>query len=159
MKIKGTTDQSLFDIALVAFQDPSRVYELVTSGFVENINSEVAGVEFEFTQTKLTQKEVVKTIQQKRKVVTISEDQTVFDIALQYYGGPEFVFDFITENGLENIGAEPVGKTLKYTELKTIIPTYFRKKGKSVATNSSPEQVVYNSGIDFDIIESTLTSY
>jgi predicted Zn-dependent protease len=159
MKIKGTTDQSLFDIALVAFQDPSRVYELVTSGFVENINSEVAGVEFEFTQTKLTQKEVVKTIQQKRKVVTISEDQTVFDIALQYYGGPEFVFDFITENGLENIGAEPVGKTLKYTELKTIIPTYFRKKGKSVATNSSPEQLVDNSGIDFAIIESTLTIY
>jgi hypothetical protein len=159
MNYKGTTDQSLFDIALVAFQDPSRVYELVAAGFVENINSEVAGVNFEFTQTKITQKEVVKTIQQKRKVVTISQDQTVFDIALQYYGGPEFVFDFITENGLENIGAEPVGKTLQYTELKTIIPTYFRKKGKTIATNANPEQVVYNSGIDYDLIESTLTIY
>lgn len=159
MTTQGTQTQSIFDIALLAFQDPSRVYELITSGTIDNINSEVAGVTFEFTPSKITQKEITKTIAPKVKSVILSQDKTVFDVALQYYGGAEFVYDFIRENGLESIESDPTGITLKYTELSTVVPLYFRKTGKQVATKQSPATVQYQYGIGYDTIQTDLIVY
>lgn len=159
MTTQGTQNQSIFDIALIAFQDPSRVYELITSGTIENINSEVAGVTFEFTPSKVTQKEVTKTIAPKVKSVILSQDKTAFDVALQYYGGAEFVFDFIRENGLESIESDFTGRTLQYTELNTFVPLYFRKTGKQVATKNSPATVQYQYGIGYDTIQTDLIVY
>ena len=159
MTTQGTQTQSIFDIALLAFQDPSRVYELIDSGTIDNINSEVAGVAFEFTPSKITQKEITKTIAVRPKIVTISQDKTPFDVALQYYGGAEFVYDFVRENGLESIESDPTGITLQYTELNTVVPLYFRKTGKQVSTKQSPELVQYQYGIGYDTIQTDLIVY
>lgn len=60
---------------------------------------------------------------------------------------------------LKKANKNPTGITLKYTELSTVVPLYFRKTGKQVATKQSPATVQYQYGIGYDTIQTDLIVY
>lgn len=135
MNLTVKDGQNIFDVALIAYQDASRVYDIVTANSeIENINSDITGITIEYVQSFLTQKEVVKTVSLTQKPVIINSMQSIFDISLQYYGSAENVFNVITENSLENIHSDPTGIQLKYSINNTPVPIFFRKNNIVVAT-------------------------
>jgi hypothetical protein len=129
------SEDTIFDVALLAYQDASRVLDiLLNNPQIDNVNSDLTGVSITYIPEVITTKESIKTASILPKNVTISFDQSVFDIALQYYGGVENVFKFIVENGIDNINSDITGLKLKYTQNNTYIPLYFRINNKNIAT-------------------------
>ena len=126
---------TIFDVALIAYQDASLAYKLLKENpSIESINSDLTGILISYTPQIITTKEVIKTPSVIKNNVTISSDQSVFDIALQYFGGAENVYSFIKSNSLESILSDPTGINLNYQINKTFVPTYFRQNGGFVAT-------------------------
>jgi hypothetical protein len=125
---------TIFDVALIAYQDASLAYQLIKENpAIESIDSDLTGILITYTPQIITTKEVIKTPSVIKRSVTISSDQSVFDIALQYFGGAENVYSFIKSNGLESILSDPTGLELNYQVNKTFVPEYFRQTGGNVA--------------------------
>jgi hypothetical protein len=75
------------------------------------------------------------------KIVTII-NQSLFDIAAQYYGSIEGVFDIIEDNPeLELLltSEVPPGTILKIRPVNNEIADYFKKEEKFIATATSPQ--------------------
>lgn len=73
------------------------------------------------------------------KNVTITTDQSLFDVVLQYYGDTQFVYDFIQLNSdqIPNILFNNLkGKTLKYEEQSNIVASTYRNDNTVVATKN-----------------------
>lgn len=135
MELEVKSGQTIFDVALICYQDASRVYDLIAENpQIENVNSDLTGMVLSYTPATVTQKEVIKTVTPTKVNVTINYSQSLFDIALQYYGAPEKVYDVINENGLESLASDPTGIVLKYTINNTFAPLYYRTNNITVAT-------------------------
>lgn len=135
MTITVKNGQTIFDVALIAYQDAARVCDLLEENpQIENLMSDLTGLTLNYTPAVITTKEVIKTVYETKPNVTIRHTQSVFDIALQYYGGAEKVFDFIKENGLESILSDPTAIELKYTLSNEFVPFYFRTNQTTVST-------------------------
>ena len=134
MKLIIKDGQSIFDIALIAYQDASRVYDLISTNPIENINSVLTGITVNYTESRPLQNEIFVSQKSPNKPIIINFTQSIFDVAIQYYGSVENVYSFIKENGLENIKSNPVGTKLKYTINNTYVPIYFRSINKNIAT-------------------------
>lgn len=127
--------QTIFDVALIAYHDAARVYDLLAENSqIENINSDITGLTLTYTPAALVQKELTKTITVTQPNVTIGSGQTLYDIALQYYGGAEYVFDLIKQNNLESLNSDATGIMLNYQTNNTYVPVFFRGNGKTVST-------------------------
>ncbi len=81
-------------------------------------------------------RETVKVVQDKQRVVIIRSDQTLFDIALQLYGSPEYVFNLIDLNGsIASLTDEAiVNLNVNYVKQFTAIPVYFDNNNTTIAT-------------------------
>lgn len=135
MQLEVKYGQSIFDVALICYQDASRAYDLISDNpQIDNINSDLTGMILSYTPATVTQKEALKTITVTQNNVTIGFMQSLFDVALQYYGSADRVYDVIIENGLENLASDPTGINLKYTTNNTFAPLYYRTNNITVAT-------------------------
>lgn len=72
------------------------------------------------------------------KVVTISSSQSIYDIALQYYGGIDKVFDVVTDLGLDSIDSDITGKTFTITNETSPFYQYALTKGLTIGSKDSP---------------------
>lgn len=75
------------------------------------------------------------------KVVTISSNQSLMDLSLQYYGSVERVFDIITQLGVESLDSNPTGLNLTITTANTTNNVYqfCFKNNITIANKLSPE--------------------
>lgn len=132
--------QSVYDVALACYGDPVAIYDLAAENPTLNIGatSDLSGITITYTPRvkSSANKEVIKNVDPPNKVVTIKDDQNVFDLALQYYGKPELVYRMLAENpDIESILTDGIaGKQLGYTESVEFIPTYYRTNKFTVAT-------------------------
>lgn len=136
MKYTVSYGQTIFDVALIAYSDASLVYRLMAENpQIENINSDLTGMELSFTQvTSSNPKEALKLQQPLQPKVVISSTQSIIDIALQYTGSAENVYDIILGNQLGNILSDPTGVVLNYTLSNDYVCQYYRANAIAVST-------------------------
>lgn len=136
--------QSIFDVAILAYQDASNIVALLKDNPDISINDDLTGIEVEFTPSVVTQKEVIKTVKEVKANVTINSSQSVFDIALQYYGSAENVVRFLKENrAVDNINGDPTGISLNYQLNNEFVPKFYRRNFYTLATKSSSTGLAY----------------
>ena len=128
--------QTIFDIALIAYGDPSQVYELIARNNIDGINANIDGLNLVYEYKKPPQKETVKINIVTQKVVTIKSTQTLFDVALQLYGSAESVFELMELNPLiDNLTDESItGLNVNYVTQRTALPIFFDKEKIVIAT-------------------------
>lgn len=70
------------------------------------------------------------------KNVTITSDQSLFDVVLQYYGDISKVYDFIQLNPtIPNVMYNSLkGKTVQYEEQSNVTANYFSANSKTIST-------------------------
>lgn len=135
MTITVKNGQTIFDVAIIAYQDASRVYDLISENpEIESIMSDLTGMTLNYTEAVVTTKEAVKIITDTKPNVTIRQTQSMFDIALQYYGSADKVLEVVNDNNLESIMSDPTGISLNYNLSNEYVPKYFRTKQKTIAT-------------------------
>lgn len=150
MELYVQNGQSVYDIALACYGDSSAIYDLANENPTLNIGatSDIGGKTITYTpRVKSSEnKEVVKKVNPLPKVVTIRDDQNVFDLALQYYGKPELVYKMLAENtDIESILIDSIGgKQLFYTESIEFIPNFFRTNKLIVATRYPTNKYLLN---------------
>jgi len=128
--------QSIFDIALIAYGDPSMVYTLIQGNGIDGINEVLTGKTLTYTYSKPHQKETVKINIVTQKIVTILSTQTLFDVALQLYGSAESVFELLSLNpSINNITDDGItGLNVNYETQQTALPVFFDKEKIVIAT-------------------------
>lgn len=140
MELFVQNGQSVFDVALACYGDPAAIYDLASENPTLNIGatSNLSGITITYTPRvkSSANKEVIKKVNPLPKVVTIRDDQNVFDLALQYYGKPELVYKMLAQNPeitsilINGLG----GKQLVYNESIEFIPNFYRTNKLTVAT-------------------------
>jgi len=139
MTILVQSGQTIFDIALLAYNDASKAYDLITENpeLIDNINSDISGLTLFYTPSAPSnKKEATKLTTEQKKNVTIQSTQTLFDLALQYYGAAENIYQLIEDNSFLDsvLSTDYVGKNLNYTLNKGVVATYYRNSLIDVST-------------------------
>lgn len=130
--------ETIFDLALIAYQDASRVVDLISENPGIDLVSDLTGTTISFTQSVIFTKPNVKNkISLTQKNASISNDKTLFDIALQYFGDASRVIDVVSALGVESINSDPSGFVLKYMESNESVPFYFRQTGGNIGTKGN----------------------
>ena len=151
MRLEVKYGQTIFDVALICYQDASRAYDILAENpTIPNINADLTGYIINYTPASVTQKEVIKTITPTKKSVTIGYSQTLFDVALQYYVGAENVYDLIAKNAIENINSNATGVVLNYDVNNTYAPLYYRINNINVATK--PLKITENPTLTYSLL-------
>ena len=73
-----------------------------------------------------------------KKIVTISSSQSIYDIASQYFGGIDKVFDVVTALGVESIDSDITGKMFEITDETSAFYQYTLNKSITVGSKVSP---------------------
>jgi hypothetical protein len=98
-EIKVNSDQSIFDVALFCYNDASLVYNLIDENpTITDISMDLTGLTLVYTPIKLIKYEARENSNKVQKVVTIKQQQNLFDLSLQHYGSIEFIYDLIQNN-------------------------------------------------------------
>lgn len=128
--------QTLFDLALNAYQDASGILKLIqeNEGVLTDMLQDASGLTIQYTPELRTLKEAVSVKNSVDKVVTIAEQQNIFDLSLQYYGKAEKAIELVRANGFEDLLAEPKGQRLVYTKSNDVVQNYFFKNNINIAT-------------------------
>jgi hypothetical protein len=140
MTIKVDSSQTIYDICLIAYGDASMTYKLIAENptLITSVLSNLTGLTLNYTPLaySYTQKEASLTVVESQKNVTIQSTQTLFDVALQYYGSAEKVYQLIAENPtiIGILDTDYTNKTLNYTENKTKVPSFFKNNEIIVST-------------------------
>lgn len=136
MNLTANSKQSIFDVALIAYQDASRVYDLLAGNpQIDSIISDITGVNISYNRSIIIRSEAEKTPKPTLVNGSIKDSQTIFDLALQYYGGAELAYALILENGIESIMSNPSsGGNLKYTLSNRAVNIYYRRNNVIVGT-------------------------
>lgn len=147
--------ESIYDVALKLYGDSSFALLLIAQNpELENLNnSNITGLTIQFEPIVVTAfKPVVTTDTVPEKIVTIREDQNLFDISLQEFGTIERVFDVISLSGIENINQTEIkGTSFKYVFEKGKIQNFFNDKKIFVSTKT-PNKLRYIIDKDGNII-------
>lgn len=135
--------ETIFDVALIAYQDASRTYDLLRQNpQIQNILSDLTGITVSFIpDVVFTSPNVQKKIISTQKNVSINSGQTLFDIALQYFGDASKIIEIANGLGIDSIISECTGKTLIYTESNDAVSLYFRQTGSTIATNGIVDSI------------------
>ena len=138
MTIKVDSTQTIFDIALIAYGDASKVYDLIAENpdLIENVMTDLTGLTLTYTPTNPIVKEATIVKKSIAKVVTIKSEQNIFDLSLQYYGSAEDCISLIKANTfIENLNSSGFeGNQLNYTLNNNLAPRYYRENKIEVAT-------------------------
>jgi hypothetical protein len=130
--------ETIFDLALIAYQDASRVVDLINENPNIDLVSDLTGLAISFTPAVIFTKPNVKNkITTTLKNVSISNDKTIFDIALQYFGDAAKALEVVSILGLESVNSDPAGTVLTYTESNESVPLYFRQTGGNIGTKGN----------------------
>lgn len=136
-EVKVINGQTIFDLALFCYNDASLVYDLIAENpTITDIGMDLTGLTLVYTPKKVVPYEAKQNAKTLNKVVTITSEQTLFDISLQYYGDISFVYDLIQNNTfLDNILSEDFNNnTLKLSNEKNYVSNYFEKYSINVGT-------------------------
>lgn len=137
-EIRAESGQTIFDLALLAYGDASKAYNLIAENplLIENINSDLQGLTLTYTPSTIPSKEAVKIKGTVKRNVTIQSTQNLFDLSLQYYGSAEKVYDLLSQNPLivSLLDTEYVGRTLNYNLSNELAPRYYRDNKIDVST-------------------------
>lgn len=150
MTIKVDSGQSIYDICLIAYGDASFTYKLIEENptLITSVLSDITGLTLNYTPEaySFTSKEAIAIELTTQKNVTIKSTQTLFDVALQYYGSAENVYQLISENPtiIGILDTDYTNKQLGYTENKTKVPSFFRDNSIVVSTK---QEVTTNSNV------------
>ena len=89
--------------------------------------------------------------------VEILEQQSIWDLAIQYGGDVSYAYTYLINNpnlgGFDNLNLK--GEILTYTQINNTITNYFKNKNLILATNLSPINILltnrsFNTDFNFD---------
>jgi len=128
--------QTLFDLALNAYQDASGILKLIqeNEGVLTDMLQDASGLTIQYTPELKTLKEAVSVKNPKDKVVTIADRQNIFDLSLQYYGKAEKALELVQANSFADLLEDAKGKTLIYTKSNDVVQNYYFKNSINIAT-------------------------
>jgi hypothetical protein len=134
-KVKQT--QTIFDMALLAYNDASMAYTLIQENDnIENILYDIVGLDVVYTPVKIIKFEAVSNSKKVNNVVTIKAEQTIFDLSLQYYGDVEKVYYLVQDNNFIDslLSSDIVGETLTLRDVKNYVTDWYVKNRVNVGT-------------------------
>jgi hypothetical protein len=137
LEAKVKQNQTIFDMALLAYNDASMAYDLIQGNDnIENILTDIAGLNVVYTPVKIIKFEAVSNSRKVNNLVTIKAEQTIFDLSLQYYGDVEKVYDLVQDNNFIDsvLSSEIVGKTLTLRDVKNYVTDWYVKNRVNVGT-------------------------
>lgn len=136
-EVKVQNGQTIFDLALFCYNDASLVYDLIAENpNITDIGMDLTGLTLVYTPKKVVKFEAKQNAKTLNKVVTITSEQTLFDLSLQYYGDVSKVYELIQNNTfLDSIISEEFNSNiLTLTSEKNYISNYFEKNGINIGT-------------------------
>lgn len=136
-EVKVINGQTIFDLALFCYNDASLVYDLIAENpTITDIGMDLTGLTLVYTPKKVVPYEAKQNAKTLNKVVTITSEQTLFDISLQYYGDISFVYDLIQNNTfLDNILSNSFNSnTLILGNEKNYVNNYYYKNNIMIGT-------------------------
>jgi len=132
------SSQTIYDISLIAYGDASKALDLIAENpdLIENLQSDLTGLTLSYTLKNPKQKEALVLKKVINKVGTIKSNQTIFDLALQYYGSAEDCITLLQNNTfIENLSsANFEGNDLNYTLNNNLAPRYYRENRIDVSS-------------------------
>lgn len=136
-EVKVINGQTIFDLALFCYNDASLVYDLIAENpTITDIGMDLTGLTLVYTPKKVVPYEAKQNAKTLNKVVTITSEQTLFDLSLQYYGDVSFVYDLIQNNTfLDNILSNSFNSnTLILGNEKNYVNNYYYKNNIMIGT-------------------------
>jgi hypothetical protein len=138
LEIKVKNGQSIYDIALFCYNDASLVYDLIAENpSIDSIGMDLTAMTLVYTPKKVVKYEAKENADKANKLVTIKQQQSVFDLSLQYYGGIDFIYDLIQNNSfIDSILSNDVnGNNLSSVGENNYITEFYNKRSFIVGTN------------------------
>ena len=136
-EVKVLNGQTIFDIALYCYNDATLVYNLINeNSIITDILMNLTGYTLVYTPVEIVKNEAEQNTKKLNKIVTIKQNQSIFDLSLQYYGSIENVYDLIQSNSYfdsiltDNFNAN----VLNYTSETNYVNSYFSKNLIDIAT-------------------------
>jgi len=136
-EIKIQSGQTIFDVALFCYNDASLVYTLIEENTnITDIGMDLTGLTLVYTPKEAVKYEAKENSLKVNKVVTILNEQSLFDLSLQYCGDVSKVYELIQNNTfLDSIISEDFNSNiLTLTPEKNYISNYFEKNGINIGT-------------------------
>jgi len=137
-EIKVKNGQSIYDIALFCYNDASLVYDLITENpIIDDILMDLTALTLVYTPKKVVKYEAKENTQKANKLVTIKQEQSIFDLSLQQYGSIDFVYNLIENNSfIESILSNDINSNiLANVDEKNYVTEFYNKNGTIVGTN------------------------
>jgi hypothetical protein len=138
LEIKVKNGQSIYDIALFCYNDASLVYDLIDENpSIDSIGMDLTAMTLVYTPKKVVKYEAKENADKANKLVTIKQQQSLFDLSLQYYGGIDFIYDLIQNNSfIDSILSNDVnGNNLSSVSEKNYVTEFYNKRSFIVGTN------------------------
>ena len=124
----GKNGQTIYDISIAIYGIIEPVFKLLEWNNI-NLNSDLSGLELYYEPVVFDGFKPVETIEENlKRLVTIKENQSIFDVSLQLFGNLESVFK------LGNLDTDLTKTTIEYEINKTSVPTYFYDKKINLST-------------------------
>jgi hypothetical protein len=136
-EVKVLNGQTIFDLALYCYNDATLVYNLINeNSFITDILMDLTGLTLFYTPIESVKYEAKQNTKVLNKVVTIKQNQSLFDLSLQYYGDVESVYTLIQSNNyLDSILSDNFnGNVLNYTSEINYVNNYYSKNLIDIAT-------------------------
>lgn len=141
-EIKVINGQTIFDLALFCYNDASLVYTLIYENpTITDIGMDLTGLNLVYTPKKVVKYEAKQNIEKSNKVVTILENQSIFDLSLQYNGNVSDVYNLIQNNSfLDSILSNEIsGNILTLNSEKNFVNDYYLKNNVKIGTLPKPK--------------------
>lgn len=124
----GKNGQTIYDVSIAIYGTIEPVFKLLEWNNI-NLNSDLSGLELYYEPVVFAGFKPVETVEENlKRLVTIKENQSIFDISLQLFGNLESVFK------LGNLDTDLTKTTIEYEINKTSVPTYFYDKKINLST-------------------------
>lgn len=124
----GKNGQTIYDVSIAIYGTIEPVFKLLEWNNI-NLNSDLSGLELYYEPVVFNGFKPVETVEESiKRLVTIKENQSIFDISLQLFGDIESVFK------LGDLDSDLTKKTIEYEINKTSVPTFFYDKKISLST-------------------------
>lgn len=136
-EIKVQSGQDIFDVALFCYNDASLVYTLISENSnITDIGMDLTGLTLVYTPKEAVKYEARENNKKLNKVVTILNEQNIFDLSLQHYGDIEFVYQLIQNNSyLDSILSNEInGNNLASISESNYINSYYNKTKTEIGT-------------------------
>jgi hypothetical protein len=140
--LNNNTD--LFSLTIDLYGDISFLFDVIDANNIDSITGEIeTGTVINYpVVTDLPKVEVQEETENPIKTAVVLENQNLFDLAIQYGGSVESIFEIMDANPdvITSITSQDLsGKVISYTEKKLNLTEYFRKNKIFIATADNTE--------------------